>query len=80
LQSIRALSRPSGSNAIVYFDLSSGVKVVSSLPWNFTSRHDVPPKPTGAGCGVAAMPASDPLSGDDVQYVLPRSKPTTKTF
>ena len=31
---MRAVSPPSAPNAIVYFDLSSGVRVVSSLPWN----------------------------------------------
>jgi hypothetical protein len=52
LQSIRALTRPSVPKEIVYFALSSGVSVFSSLLWNFTSCQDVPPR--AAGFGAAA--------------------------
>src|SRR3954466_14148528 len=49
LQSIRALTTPSGSKASVYLDPSSGVDMAPSPPWNFTSRHDVPPAPAPPG-------------------------------
>jgi hypothetical protein len=42
---MRAISRPRAANSIVYFARSSGVSVVSSLPWNLTSCHDVPASP-----------------------------------
>jgi hypothetical protein len=53
LQSILAVRLPSWLKAIVYFALSSGVSVVSSLPWNLTSRQDVPPRLGGAPGGGA---------------------------
>jgi hypothetical protein len=53
LQSIRALTRPSVPKEIVYFALSSGVSVFSSLLWNFTSCQDVPPR-AAAEFGAAA--------------------------
>ena len=42
LQSTRATTRPLLPNLIVYFDLSSGVKVLSSGPWKLTNCQDVP--------------------------------------
>src|SRR3954454_4440532 len=44
LQSMRALTIPSASKASVYLDPSSGVSTAPSPPWNFTRRHDVPPR------------------------------------
>jgi hypothetical protein len=54
LQSIRTCSRPAGSKVRVYLAGSSGLRVVSSLPWNLTSRHEVPPSPAAVGCDAAA--------------------------
>ena len=41
----------------MYFALSSGVSVLSSLPWNFTSCQDVPPSPTAAPWGEVCVHA-----------------------
>src|SRR5262245_50421486 len=59
LQSIRTLTRPSVPKATVYFVLSSGVSVLSSLPWNFTSCQDVPGSGPGAFAGGAWASAAD---------------------
>src|SRR5687767_3630967 len=53
LQSIRALTRPSVPNAIVYLFLSSGVRARPSPPSNFTSLQDVPPRPAVVSWGTA---------------------------
>src|SRR6266508_273735 len=44
LQSTRAATRPSERNSSVYFAGSAGVRILSSLPRNWTSRHAVPPR------------------------------------
>src|SRR5215510_2082361 len=50
---MRALTRPSLPKATVYFVLSSGVSVLSSLPWNFTNCQEVPKRPAvGSLCKV----------------------------
>src|SRR5262245_25293941 len=57
LQFTRALTAPSVPNSIEYFDLSSGVSVLSSPPWNFTICQAVPASVSGA-CALAADAAS----------------------
>jgi hypothetical protein len=54
---MRAETLPSAVNAIVYFERSSGVRMVSSPPWNLTSCHDVPASPPSAAGACAPMPA-----------------------
>jgi hypothetical protein len=65
-----------GWKVIVYFDGSSGVSVVSSPPWNFTSRHDVPERPTA---GATATPAAV-SSRVEPQARAPSSTATDRTL
>jgi hypothetical protein len=74
---MRALTRPSVPKETVYFALSSGVSVFSSLLWNFTSCQDVPPR------SVAAFDeevCSRTLQAHNSKNIGNDSKPTETLF
>src|SRR5213594_3022203 len=69
LQSNRTFRVPSAVKGMVYLTLSSGISTAPSPPWNFTSCHEVPPRPSSGACGaICTQPNMSPTANDRVQH------------